>query len=116
MQSKTFVDGNKVRNAATSVCHTVHGASRNVQDSLGRHRSVSQSKRGSTYLSDFMHALVIGIRLLPVAARGTRLASRFLTLSAHRSEMSDLATIAALRIAESAPRFLVSSFTKASTR
>ena len=35
---------------------------------------------------------------------------------AHRSEMSSLETIAALGIAESTPRFLVSSFATASTR
>ena len=44
------------------------------------------------------------------------LASRFLTLSAQRSEMSGLATIAALRIAESTPRFVVSSFSTTGTR
>ena len=48
MQSKIFVDGHNVRNAdipdLTSVHHPVSCASRNIQDNLGRHRSVSQSK------------------------------------------------------------------------
>ena len=48
-------------------------------------------------------------RTLATAARETWLASRFLTLSGHRSEMSGLATIAALRIAESTPRFVLIS-------
>ena len=55
-------------------------------------------------------------RALATAARGTRLASRFLTLSAHRSEMSSLATIAALGIAEPTPRFFMFSFATAGTR
>ena len=36
MQSKTFVGGHSVRNAVTSVRHTVRRVSRNVQDSLDR--------------------------------------------------------------------------------
>ena len=55
-------------------------------------------------------------RTLATAARGTRLACRFPTLSAHRSEMFSLATIVALRVTESTPRFLVSSFAAAGTR
>ena len=52
-QSKVFVDGHNVRDADTqdhtSVHHPVSRASRNVQGSLGRHRSVSQSKTRSGY-------------------------------------------------------------------
>ena len=54
--------------------------------------------------------------LLPLLLEGLDLPADFLTLSAHRPEMSSLATTAALRIAESTSRFLVSSFATAGTR
>ena len=57
MQRKTFVDGHNVRNAATSVHHTVRCASRNVQDSLGRHRNldlVEPSPSVIHVLTDFL--------------------------------------------------------------
>ena len=54
--------------------------------------------------------------LLPLLLEGLDLPADFLTLSAHRPEMSSLATLAALRIVESTSRFLVSSFATADTR
>ena len=51
--------------------------------------------------------------LLPLLLEGLDLPADFLTLSAHRLQ---LATNAALRIAESTPRFLVSGFATTGTR
>ena len=70
MPSKTFVDGNRCEKplpVSISLSVVRPATSRTVWVAI----AVSRSKRGSTFLSDFMHTLVIDIRLPPAAHKTT---------------------------------------------